>query len=308
MFDTLFQSSGLSLDRLRTFLMVAEAGSIAKAAPDDPSRQSQFSRQIRELEEHFGVELTRRLGKGLCLTPAGLRLAALIRGQFQDLEDFRREQQQAHKVFMLGAASSLLDWLVTPVASAIASALGDASLILDSQRSRQLVESVREGRLDLAVVRSDAIPDPLPRTVLCQLSFHLCVPRRLLPKDATAASLRDSATWKRLPFATGRDGGQLDAQIREIMQSHGVDFSPRYECSSLLLVKQLIESGQCAGILPSVGLHGLDPKQTLMAEFEPLRELRRHLALHWNQRQMQRRNVPTAVIQKIAHLLTKRWR
>ena len=43
--DALFAAGGLSLERLRSFLAVAEAGSIAKAAKGDPTRQSQFSRQ-----------------------------------------------------------------------------------------------------------------------------------------------------------------------------------------------------------------------------------------------------------------------
>jgi len=75
MFEALFSTRGLSLDRLRSFLEMAEAGGIARAAPGDPVRQSQISRQIRELEEFFGTELTQRRGKGLVLTPAARRLA-----------------------------------------------------------------------------------------------------------------------------------------------------------------------------------------------------------------------------------------
>lgn len=93
MFEALFSKAGLSLDRLRSFLEMAEAGGIAKAAPGDAVRQSQISRQIRELEEFFGTELTLRRGKGLVLTPAGSRLADLIRGQLQGLDDFRREEE-----------------------------------------------------------------------------------------------------------------------------------------------------------------------------------------------------------------------
>ena len=59
-FERLFAVSGLSLDRLRTFLRVAEAGNLAKAAQGDATKQSQFSRQNKELEAYFGVPLTRR--------------------------------------------------------------------------------------------------------------------------------------------------------------------------------------------------------------------------------------------------------
>ncbi|MDP4849131.1 MAG: LysR family transcriptional regulator, partial [Verrucomicrobiales bacterium] len=105
MFESLFSHRGLSLDRLRSFLEMAEAGGIAKAAPGDVVRQSQISRQIRELEEFFATELTQRRGKSLVLTAAGRRLADLVRGQLQGLEDFRREQEGLPKVYVIGSGS-----------------------------------------------------------------------------------------------------------------------------------------------------------------------------------------------------------
>lgn len=63
MFENLFSIGGLSIERLKSFIDVAERGSIARVADGDPSRQSLISRQIGELESFFGVELTKRKGK-----------------------------------------------------------------------------------------------------------------------------------------------------------------------------------------------------------------------------------------------------
>ena len=95
---------------------MADAGSIAKAAPGNITRQSLISRQLRELEEFFGAELTVRRGKTLVLSPAGRRLAVLIREQFRDLSDFQKEQRGDSRSFRIGAGASLLEWLVVPVA------------------------------------------------------------------------------------------------------------------------------------------------------------------------------------------------
>ena len=46
MFEHLFSERGLSLDRLKTLIEVARAGSIAGAARGDSARQSLYSRQI----------------------------------------------------------------------------------------------------------------------------------------------------------------------------------------------------------------------------------------------------------------------
>ncbi|MBL9142395.1 MAG: LysR family transcriptional regulator [Verrucomicrobiaceae bacterium] len=135
MFAELFSRSGLSLDRLRAFLALAHAGSIAKAAPGDVTRQSQISRQISELETFFGAELTERRGKTLALSEAGKRLSTLIQQQLQDLDDFRIEQSGARKSFAIGASASVLDWMVVPAIHGIREALGQSTIRLEAKRS-----------------------------------------------------------------------------------------------------------------------------------------------------------------------------
>ena len=57
------------------------------------------------------------------------------------------------------------------------------------------------------------------------------------------------------------------------MAEAGVDFHPRFECGSMLQVRQLVELGACAGILPSLGVRGLDEKRTLIIPFMPLKRI-----------------------------------
>jgi len=73
MFKNLFTQSGLSLERLKTFREIVAAGGITAAAGDDSNRQSQFSRQLKELERYFGVELLKRGHGPVTLTDAGQR-------------------------------------------------------------------------------------------------------------------------------------------------------------------------------------------------------------------------------------------
>ncbi|MDB4929161.1 MAG: transcriptional regulator, LysR family, partial [Myxococcaceae bacterium] len=70
---------GLSVERIEAFLAVADAGGIAKAAPGNPSRQSQLSRQLREVSAALGFEVMAREGRGMALTEGGARVRALLR-------------------------------------------------------------------------------------------------------------------------------------------------------------------------------------------------------------------------------------
>jgi DNA-binding transcriptional LysR family regulator len=304
MFESLFSRGGLSLDRLRSFLELSQAGSISKAASGDLSRQALVSRQIRELEEFFGTELTLRSGKTLVLSPAGQRLALLIREQFQDLNDFQLEQQKQAKSFSIGAGASILEWMVIPAASKIRQALSNPTLHFSSERSRELIEHIRDGRLDFAVVREDAIPERLPRLAISKVRFYLCASRRLVGMQPKAR-LDEASFLHSLPFAANAGGGQLDSTFRQAMIEKCGSFRPAFECDSLLQVRALILQGVCAGLMPSIGIHGLTEKEVVLREFAPMKDYGRALALHWNERQMRRRGVEVSVIRETAKSLVK---
>ncbi|VVE23668.1 LysR family transcriptional regulator [Pandoraea morbifera] len=70
---------GFDFDQLRTFVAVAEAGSLSAAAPRVFLSQSSVSEQIRKLEERIGVTLFTRGKQGVATTPAGERLLAHAR-------------------------------------------------------------------------------------------------------------------------------------------------------------------------------------------------------------------------------------
>lgn len=304
MFEDLFSKGGLTLERLRGFMRMADAGSIAKAAPEDANRQSQISRQIRELEEFFGVELTRRKGRTLSLSPAGQRLAALIREQLQDLEDFRREQSGRPKSFTFGAGASVLEWLAVPALPRLAELLGGATLLIQPMRSRSLVEAVSEGRVDFAILRGDAVPTAKSVLPLVKLGFVICIPERLIPPGMSDRQASHPTFWRTLPFAAGRDGGQLDLTIRAAMADAGADYRPRFECGSILQARQLVDMGECAAVLPALGLRGMDRKKVRVLPFSPLKGYGRGLVLHWNERQTRRRAVDLPTLQKMAGALT----
>ncbi len=70
---------GFETDQLRTFVTVAESGSLSAAAPRLFLSQSSVSEQLRKLEERAGVPLLTRGKKGAAVTPAGARLLEYAR-------------------------------------------------------------------------------------------------------------------------------------------------------------------------------------------------------------------------------------
>src|SRR3954466_13360064 len=64
----------MDLRRLRTFVTVAEQGSVSKAALRLHISQPGLSRQIQELQQELGLRLFERVGRRLVLTAEGDQL------------------------------------------------------------------------------------------------------------------------------------------------------------------------------------------------------------------------------------------
>ena len=70
----------MDLRRLRTFVAVAELGTVSRAALQLRISQSALSRQIIDLEQEFGFRLFDRVGRRLILTAMGEQLLGDCRG------------------------------------------------------------------------------------------------------------------------------------------------------------------------------------------------------------------------------------
>jgi DNA-binding transcriptional LysR family regulator len=201
-----------------------------------------------------------------------------------------------------------LGWLVIPTIADIRQLLGNVTLQLSSRRSGELIEDVRDGKLDFAVVREDAIPKGLPSEPLVVVKFVLCASRKLLG-NKPASSLDDPSLWKKLPFAANAGGGQLDRTFRQAMVDACGSFQPVIECDSLLQIRELVVQGTCAGLLAHIGTNGLAEKGVVLREFAPLKNYGRALALHWNKRQIRRRGEEEDTVKnKLRKVLSGQWK
>jgi DNA-binding transcriptional LysR family regulator len=84
---------GFDLTQLRTFVAVAESGSVSAGAERVFLSQSSVSEQLKKLEERAGQPLFVRSKQGVCATPAGSRLLgharriiAMSEAAFEDLQ------------------------------------------------------------------------------------------------------------------------------------------------------------------------------------------------------------------------------
>ena len=147
-------------NRARAFLATAEEGSLSAAARALGLAQPTLGRQVDALEEELGVALFERVGRGLVLTPSGVRL----------LEHVRAMGAAASSVaFAASGQAKSVDGLVTITASEVIAAFLLPPILANLRRAHPGLEikvvasiSVRDLRkreADVAV-RSGKPTDP----------------------------------------------------------------------------------------------------------------------------------------------------
>jgi DNA-binding transcriptional LysR family regulator len=298
-FDRLFDVSGLSLDRLRTLLRVVEAGNLTKAAQGDVTKQSQFSRQIKELENFFGVALTRRVGRRIEITEEGHRLALVIRRHFRELDDFREAMSGRSISVRVGSQGSIIAWLLLPRLDDISKALGNAMVELEQLRTLDVVRAVADGRLDFGIVREDALPAETKRWRLGSVGYALFAANPLWKGCSTLDEVICKA-----PVADLLPGGQFPTRWQEWLTKEKLRPRVVAHVSSFTDLARVVQAGHAAAVLPKIAAVDLDPKKFKHEKIEALKP--RKLVLIANARSLERSGIAAGVADSLADILKLR--
>lgn len=281
MFEKLFSERGLSLDRLRVLVEVHAAGSITQAAPGDPIRQSQYSRQLRELAEFFGCEVAKRRGKLLKLTSQGERLAELAREHLRSLDDFRSDCAAENIDYTITAGDSIIHWLVIPRLGGLLETTTGTRFETANLRTNDIVQRLADGRVDFGIIRRDALNAGLKSASLGLWHYTLVAPTALLPKKAKSTLLD---VFSVVPLAAQTTDGQFAQRLRALLHSLGVELHPALACQSFPQTLAAVRSGKFAAIVPSLATADLPARGFVEIGGAPLRGLSRELVLAWNPR------------------------
>ncbi|EPN22837.1 LysR family transcriptional regulator, partial [Pseudomonas syringae pv. actinidiae ICMP 19070] len=122
------------LNALRAFESTARFGSVSQAAEQLNVTHGAVSRQLKVLEEHLGVSLFSKDGRGLKLTDAGIRLRDASADAFDRLRSVCAELSKGSvdAPFVLGCSGSLLARWFIPRLSRLNAELPDLRLHLSA--------------------------------------------------------------------------------------------------------------------------------------------------------------------------------
>jgi LysR family transcriptional regulator, low CO2-responsive transcriptional regulator len=156
---------GLNLHQLRILAAVVDHGSFAAAAQALGLTQPAVSAQIRHLKAFAGAPIFVRNGRGAALTEAGRALYHYAQDMLGATEALTRnlaELEAGHQDrFAIGGSLAYATYVLPTVLAPFQHRHSHVWISIVDGSSREMVERVRTGALDAAVVNTSRVPGQL---------------------------------------------------------------------------------------------------------------------------------------------------
>lgn len=241
----------MDLTELEHFQQIAELGSLSRVAAKLGIAQSTLTRQLKKLEDAFGAPLFYRHGRGMVLTPAGLKLQAGVRDLLAEMtrlqDEIAADSSEPQGRVSLGMPPSFCAAIGADLTQSFQAACPKATLRIHELFSSALVEWVTTSRLDLAVLYEVRSQANLHISPLLEEDLFLIQPVAPGPADPDPVAFTDLA--KEALILPGRSNG-LRRVIQAAAARAGVELNVIGDLDSTTVIKQLVERGYAASVLP----------------------------------------------------------
>lgn len=241
----------MDMVQIRSFVAVAEAASISRAAERLGLAQPTLSQHLGRLEASLGVRLFDRLGRGVALTDAGRALlprARRILAEVREAEvNLKREAAQGAGSVAVGAIPTMAPYLLPP---ALQRVVGEGEAVfLREALTGDLVEALLDHELDVAITSAPLRHDHLEIDLIGREELLVAVPA------SHPLAARATVSWadlERQPVVSLSEMHCLGQQIRGFCTARNI--GPRVACSTTQLgtIFELVALGLGVSLVPEM--------------------------------------------------------
>jgi len=261
----------MDLKQLEYFVRVAEMGSFTRAALQLGVTQPVLSKHLRLLEVELRQNLLIRNGRGATPTEAGKRLLEHGRGILHQValakEDLSSARGELSGLVSIGLPPSLSRLMTVPLSQAFQAELPMAKLRLTEGFSVVMLEHLRMGNVDMALLYNPASSTDLEQTLLHEEAL-------VLISNTAASSVSEAANdiegnglernitlqaASRLPLILPSRPNAFRQLLDHEMTRLGVKPKIAMEVDGLNAILSLVAEGLGHAVLPSYTLAHYPP-------------------------------------------------
>lgn len=236
---------GLTLHRLRLFLAVLDEGGVVKAAEKENISQPAVSEHLRGLEEHFGVRLVERVGRGVCPTASARQLEPYVRQVVQLLQSAEQVASDLKGVrtgvLTVGASSTPGTYLLPGALGRFREHHPAVSLRLRIGNTADVEKWVAAGEVELGVIGDNVEVDETlsadpwlddELVVLVNQRHPLAQRRSLAPSHLSSE-----------PCITREEGSSTRRATERAFGKLGLKLKPAMELGSTAAIREAVAAG-----------------------------------------------------------------
>lgn len=241
----------MEFDDVRAFVIVASLGSVSLAARDLNITQSAVTRRLQRLETSLGTTLLDRRTRPVALTGAGQAAIERCRRLLNDVREVRAAALTGGPLsgeFRVGVAHALTEFTLTEPVGELRRTFPHLVLRLTTGWSREVLERVRSGSLDAAVIllaEGESLPAEVTGTqiakerllVVASRQYHHPRPRKIqdlagaqwiLNPDGCAAraGLRRALLQADIDMIVAVEAYNYELQLALVAQNRGLSLVP----------------------------------------------------------------------------------
>ncbi|MCB8955305.1 MAG: LysR family transcriptional regulator [Nocardioides sp.] len=265
----------LSLHQLTCFLATYEHGSLTAAAEELGYAQPSVSEQIRSLEKSLGVQLFRRVGRGVVpttvadsLRPHAEKVLAAVDDAQEAVRSVRSLETGTIRFGMFGTARL---YAGAGLVADVLSRYPGVRVELIGQNSTDVQEDLRRGRIEAAMIAVPTVASeglsvtPVARDELVYISND---PARLA---APVTALRLSQSSLVMPETTWRADDSTRKVLRQMLHETGRNPQTRIEIEDVETAVELVGMGYADSVIPKGAALQLLPRLAPEAGWVSLR-------------------------------------
>lgn len=242
------------------YFAVIKERSISKAAEKLYVSKPYLSQYITKLEKDAGVKLLDRSVSPFIPTEAGQILYEYlerIQNMEKDLDaSLHSLQHKARKTLNIGTSSGRGAVLIPALLKDIKAKYPDIDIVLHELPSDKLIELLRKGICDLALLHRTSIEEDLVYEMLIQERILLCAPKKhpLTQRITAEEGTLDLSVLNGEPFVLPRPDQTLAKVINNIFSRHKLKAGNSIITTSSTTTMKLVAQGYGFAFLPETNI------------------------------------------------------
>lgn len=245
----------MNLRDLEYVVALAEHRHFGRAAAACYVSQPTLSTQVKKLEAELGLQLIERSPRQVLLTAAGELVVGRARAILAEVQDIRGIARQAADPrsgsLRLGIFPTLGPYLLPHVVGPVHQRFPDLELLLVEEKTDDLLEQLRAGRLDVAVLALPVHDEGLHAEPLFREEFVLAVPA---DHPLAGSAPVPTTVLRDYPLLLLSEGHCLRDQALDICHLAGAAERCGFQATSLETLRHMVAAGVGVTVMPELSV------------------------------------------------------